>query len=129
MSTRTSQQQLESSLWGAATIMRGTIDADDYKQVIFHLLFYKRLCHVFDEETQTALSESGGDRRFARFPENHRFQILPHAHWREVRRAATTCSYIDTHNGKAKPFTWTKTADEILASVARFYKWTLDTGH
>lgn len=41
----------------------------------------------------------------------------------------TIRSYIDIHNAKPKPFTWTKTADEILASVARFCKRTLDTGH
>jgi type I restriction enzyme M protein len=85
---RISQQQLESYLWGAATLLRGTIDAADYKQFIFPLLFYKRLCDVFDEETQTALKESGGDAAFAAYPENHRFQIPPAAHWREVRRVA-----------------------------------------
>jgi len=37
-----SQQQLETYLWGAATILRGLIDAGDYKQFIFPLLFYKR---------------------------------------------------------------------------------------
>jgi type I restriction enzyme M protein len=80
-----SQQQLESYLWGAATLMRGTIDAGDYKQFIFPLLFYKRLWDVFDEETQAALAESGGDLGFAAYPENHRFQIPAEAHWREVR--------------------------------------------
>src|SRR5260370_211819 len=84
--TRISQQQLESYLWGAATLLRGTIDAGDYKQFIFPLLFYKRLCDVFDEETQTALNESGGDADFAAYSENHRFQIPREAHWREVRQ-------------------------------------------
>jgi type I restriction-modification system DNA methylase subunit len=37
---RISQQQLESYLWGVATLLRGTIDAGDYKQFIFPLLFY-----------------------------------------------------------------------------------------
>ena len=83
--TRISQQQLESYLWGAATLLRGTIDAGDYKQFIFPLLFYKRLCDVFDEETQTALAKLGGDREFAAYPENHRFQIPAEAHWRVVR--------------------------------------------
>ena len=46
MTTHISQQQLESYLWGAATLLRGTIDAGDYKQFIFPLLFYKRLCVV-----------------------------------------------------------------------------------
>jgi len=81
-----SQQQLESYLWGAATLLRGTIDAGDYKQFIFPLLFFKRLCDVFDEEIQAALAESGGDRDFALFPENHRFQVPLEAHWREVRK-------------------------------------------
>ena len=89
MAQRITQQQLESYLWGAATLLRGTIDAGDYKQFIFPLLFYKRLCDVFDEETQTALAESDGDQQFSLFPENHRFQIPPEAHWRQVRQAAT----------------------------------------
>jgi len=88
VSTRISQQQLESYLWGAATLLRGTIDAGDYKQFIFPLLFYKRLSDVFDEETQAALKESGGEVDFAAYPENHRFQIPQDAHWTEVRQAA-----------------------------------------
>jgi type I restriction enzyme M protein len=86
MTNRITQQQLESYLWGAAVLLRGTIDAGDYKQFIFPLLFYKRLCDVFDEETVTALRESGGDQDFALFPENHRFQIPVDAHWREIRK-------------------------------------------
>jgi len=88
MTTHITQSQLESYLWGAAVLLRGTIDAGDYKQFIFPLLFYKRLCDVFDEETQTALAESEGDKDFAAFPENHRFQIPPETHWREVRKIA-----------------------------------------
>lgn len=88
MTERISQHQLESYLWGAAVLLRGTIDAGDYKQFIFPLLFYKRLCDVFDEETQTALAESGGDKKFAAYPENHRFQIPPEAHWRELRKSS-----------------------------------------
>jgi type I restriction enzyme M protein len=89
VSDRITQQQLESYLWGAATLLRGTIDAGDYKQFIFPLLFYKRLCDVFDEETQAALKESGGDAEFAHYPENHRFQVPSDAHWNKVRRTPT----------------------------------------
>jgi type I restriction enzyme M protein len=86
--TRITQQNLESYLWGAAVLLRGTIDAGDYKQFIFPLLFYKRLCDVFDEETVTALKDSGGDEDFALFPENHRFQVPLDAHWREIRKVS-----------------------------------------
>jgi type I restriction enzyme M protein len=84
--TRITQQQLESYLWGAAVLLRGTIDAGDYKQFIFPLLFLKRLCDVFDEETVTALRDSGGDQDFALFPENHRFQVPADAHWVGIRK-------------------------------------------
>ncbi len=37
--------------------------------------------------------------------------------------------YLATSNESAKPFSWTKTADEILASVARFCQRTSVSGH
>ena len=58
---RITQQALESYLWGAAVLLRGLIDAGDYKQFIFPLLFYKRVSDVWDEEYQAALANSGGD--------------------------------------------------------------------
>lgn len=79
------QQQLEKYLWGAATYLRGHIDAGDYKQYIFPLLFFKRICDVYDEEFQSALKESNGDLDFAAFEENHRFQVPKNAHWKKVR--------------------------------------------
>ncbi len=80
------QQQLEKYLWGAATLLRGVIDAGDYKQYIFPLLFYKRICDVYDEEYEKALQESDGDKEYAKFAENHRFQIPKDAHWNDVRQ-------------------------------------------
>ena len=44
------QHELEKYLWGAATTLRGKIDAGDYKQFIFPLLFFKRISDVYDEE-------------------------------------------------------------------------------
>jgi type I restriction enzyme M protein len=83
------QQQLEKYLWGAATQLRGTIDAGDYKQYIFPLLFFKRICDVYDEEYETALKESDGDLEYAAFAENHHFIIPEGAHWKNVRETTT----------------------------------------
>lgn len=83
------QQQLEKYLWGAATALRGTIDAGDYKQYIFPLLFFKRICDVYDEEFQQALKDSDGDLEFAAFAENHRFVIPKGTHWNDVRETTT----------------------------------------
>jgi type I restriction enzyme M protein len=79
------QQELEKYLWGAATSLRGTIDAGDYKQHIFPLLFFKRISDVYDEEFEQALAESDDDLEFAAFEENHRFQIPKGSHWNDVR--------------------------------------------
>jgi type I restriction enzyme M protein len=83
------QQQLEKYLWGAATLLRGTIDAGDYKQYIFPLLFFKRICDVYDEEYERALTESDGDLEYAAFAENHHFQVPAGAHWNNVRATTT----------------------------------------
>lgn len=88
MTTRISQSQLESYLWGAATLLRGTIDAGEYKSFIFPLLFLKRLSDVFDEEYDAALGESHGDEDYAALPEQHRFQIPEGAHWSDLRQSA-----------------------------------------
>lgn len=79
------QKQLENYLWGAAKILRGTIDAGDYKQYIFPLLFFKRICDVYEEEYEKALEESDGDLEYASFAENHHFQVPELAHWNRVR--------------------------------------------
>jgi len=55
------QKQLEGYLWGAANILRGMIDAADFKQYIFPLLFFKRVSDIWDEEYQEALELSDGD--------------------------------------------------------------------
>lgn len=83
------QQQLEKYLWGAATALRGTIDAGDYKQYIFPLLFFKRICDVYDEEFEKALQESNGDLEYASFAEHHHFLVPENAHWKTVRETTT----------------------------------------
>lgn len=83
------QQELEKYLWGAATALRGTIDAGDYKQYIFPLMFFKRISDVYDEEFENALAESDGDLEYAAFAENHNFLIPKGAHWNDVRETTT----------------------------------------
>lgn len=76
---------LEAYLWGAANLMRGSIDPGEYKNYIFPLLFLKRLSDVYDEEYEEALAESGNDADYAAMPEQHRFQIPDGAHWKDIR--------------------------------------------
>ena len=82
------QKQLEDYLWGAANILRGMIDAADFKQYIFPLLFFKRISDIWDEEYKEALELSDGDMDYAMFRENHRFQIPEECHWEDIRKTS-----------------------------------------
>ncbi len=51
LSTKISLSQLEGHLWEAANILRGSpVDRTDWKSYILPLLFFKRMCDVWDEE-------------------------------------------------------------------------------
>lgn len=77
---------LESYLFESANILRGHVDASDFKAYVFPLLFYKRLSDVYDEEYETALDESGNDKGYAAMDINHRFQIPGRFHWSDLRK-------------------------------------------
>lgn len=78
-------RSLESLLWDAANILRGPVDASDFKAYLFPLLFLKRVSDAYDEERAEALGESGGDEEYADLPEQHRFQIPEGSHWSDLR--------------------------------------------
>lgn len=81
--------QLEQYLSKAAWILKGPVDASDFKVYIFPLLFFKRISDVYDEEFRIALEESGGDVEYASLPEFHRFEIPAGCHWQDVRETTT----------------------------------------
>jgi transposase len=54
-------------------------------------------------------------------------QLRRGAHRSVAQLEAAIQEFIDAHHAAPKPFVWTKTADEILASIGRFAQRTLDT--
>ncbi|ASO05103.1 type I restriction-modification system subunit M [Arenibacter algicola] len=131
------QQQLEKYLWGAATQLRGTIDAGDYKQYIFPLLFFKRICDVYDEEFEKALEEGDGDLEYATFAEHHHFLVPEGAHWNDVRETTVNVGVAlqdamreiekanpDTLYGIFGDASWTnknRLSDETLTNLIEHY--------
>jgi type I restriction enzyme M protein len=79
---------LENWLWEAACSIRGPIDAPKYKDYIIPLIFYKRLCDVYEDEIKELSKELGNekvvkdlvvqDRRLVRFyiPENYLWENI-----------------------------------------------------
>ncbi len=88
MSKRITIDELKTYLWNSAVLLRSNIDAGAYKQYIFPLLFFKRICDVYDEETQTALEEYGED--IVDFDEEdiHTFIVPEGYHWKNVREVS-----------------------------------------
>ena len=112
---------LESHLWEAANILRGSpVDRTDWKSYILPLLFFKRICDVWDEEYQTALKESGNDLDYAEFRENHRFQIPKGCHWEDVRKKT-----VDVGAGLQKALNGIEKANfEMLHDIFGDAQWT-----
>ena len=76
--------ELENWLYGAANILRGPINAADFKTYIFPLIFLKRICDVHDEEYRIVIEKYG-----EAFPENFRFTIPENCHWKEIRETTS----------------------------------------
>ena len=81
-------QELQSKLWQAADILRGQIDAADYKNYIFSVLFLKRLSDRFDEEVEAAISASVPREAALTDADEHEFFVPESARWTALTAAS-----------------------------------------
>ncbi len=138
--------QLEQYLGKAAWILKGPVDAADYKIYIFPILFFKRISDVYDEEFQAALEESGNDPDYASLAELHRFIIPNQCHWNDVRQKTVNVGKALQHSfreiEKANPdllygifgdAAWTnkeKLTDSLLMNlIEHFSQYNLSNSH
>ena len=82
--TPISLDEMKTFLWGAATRLRGQIDAAGYKEYIFPLLFFKRISDVYDEQYKGFLMEGGAEYAGMQ-AEELAIKIPQGAHWDDVR--------------------------------------------
>lgn len=83
----------ERQLWSAADLLRGNMDASEYKHVVLGLIFLKYISDAFDARHAELLSEAGAGAD----PEDpdeyraeHVFWVPPEARWPRLRDAAKT---------------------------------------
>jgi type I restriction enzyme M protein len=90
-------QRLNARLWQCAEILRGSaVDRTDWKGYILPLLFFKRICDVWDEETSEAATLFG-DVAPVDFPEVHRFSVPDGCHWKDVRETPANVGAALSH--------------------------------
>ena len=83
MTKQITLDELERYLWQAAVDLRGQIDAAAYKDYIFPLVFFKRICDVRDEEYDNYVKE-GGEEYADMMIQESPIQIPEDAHWKKV---------------------------------------------
>ena len=83
MTKQITLDELENYLWQAAVDLRGQIDAAAYKDYIFPLVFFKRICDVRDEE-YAKYEQEGGKEYADMMIQESPIQIPDDAHWNVV---------------------------------------------
>jgi len=80
MAEKLTLEKLKTHIWEAADILRGSLDAQEYRQPVMTILFLKRLNDTFEENVEKLVNE-GQTRKKAEQKFRHKFYVPEAARW------------------------------------------------
>ena len=80
----------EQQIWAAADILRGNMDASEYKHVVLGLIFLKYISDTFEERYQELLADEDDVEDRDAYDEVNVFFVPPKARWRIIAEDAHT---------------------------------------
>ena len=80
----------EQQIWSAADILRGNMDAAEYKHVVLGLIFLKYISDKFDERYNELKKDEDDVEDKDAYTEKNVFFVPPSARWDIIRKAAHT---------------------------------------
>lgn len=89
--TSTAQIGFEKQIWDAACVLRGNMDASEYKTVVLGLIFLKYISDRFEEKYQALLDEGDGfEEDVDEYTSEGIFFVPANARWKAIAEAAHT---------------------------------------
>ncbi|MDO4856626.1 MAG: class I SAM-dependent DNA methyltransferase [Thermoguttaceae bacterium] len=89
--SNTSEIGFEKKLWDAACVLRGNLDASEYKSVVLGLIFLKYISDSFEERYNELLAEGEGwEEEIEEYTAENIFFVPENARWKVIREAAHT---------------------------------------
>ena len=89
--TSTAQIGFEKQIWDAACVLRGNMDASEYKTVVLGLIFLKYISDRFEEKYQALVDEGDGfEEDVDEYTSEGIFFVPANARWKVIADAAHT---------------------------------------
>ena len=96
--TSPTQVNFEKQIWDAACVLRGNMDASEYKTVVLGLIFLKYISDRFEEKYQALLNEGAGfEEDVDEYTSEGIFFVPANARWDIIAKSA--------HSRSASPST------------------------
>ena len=109
----------EQQIWSAADILRGNMDAAEYKHVVLGLIFLKYISDKFDERYNELKADNDDVEDKDAYTEKNVFFVPPSARWSVISEWAHKTGKIADENGKEEYFDIGGIIDRAMRAIEK----------